>query len=206
VTRDLVFVSYSHLDTAWREQLHVMLKPWIYDGLKYWADDYIQVGDKWERRIDGAIERARVAVLLLSHGFYASRFIRERELPPLLRAAAQGALRVFCLPVEPCSYVMSELERFQFPWRTALRSQAESQRLEALADVAKRIADEFELRGAVVTAPAFSRPLSPVERGAALGQLTLSRAVVRPGRHACSRAGDRAPLAAYGRSCAAHVG
>jgi hypothetical protein len=33
---------------------------------------------QWERRIDGAIERARVAVLLLSHGFYASRFIRER--------------------------------------------------------------------------------------------------------------------------------
>jgi hypothetical protein len=91
--RDLVFVSYSHRDAAWRERLGVIIKPWVRNGgLKYWADPYIQVGDDWQRKIEAPLARARVGVLLLTADFLASDFICDYEIPPLLAAHAAGEL------------------------------------------------------------------------------------------------------------------
>jgi len=64
--RDLAFISYSHEDgTKWLERLLVVLKPYLKRGhLRVWADPYIRVGDRWEREIANALERARVGVVL----------------------------------------------------------------------------------------------------------------------------------------------
>lgn len=81
--RDLVFVSYSHRETAFHDKLAIILKPWMRRGLGYWADDYIQVGEHWERAIDGALHRARVGVLMVSPHFLASDFIVEKSSRPV---------------------------------------------------------------------------------------------------------------------------
>jgi WD40 repeat protein len=94
----LVFVSYSHDDAKWRRKFLVMLQPLVRNrGLDVWADEYIEVGDDWERDITGAVDRAALALLLVSPEFLASRFIMDVELPALLQQSA----RLVCVLVRP---------------------------------------------------------------------------------------------------------
>src|SRR5262249_2598283 len=83
--RDVVFVSYSHRDREWLRRLLVLLGPVVRNRrLEVWADEYIPVGEDWQRAIDGAVDRAALGLLLVSGDFLASRFIIEVELPALL--------------------------------------------------------------------------------------------------------------------------
>ena len=101
--RDLVFVSDSHKGAHWLRRLRVFLKPYERKGLQVWADDHIQVGDRWERKIHGALPRTRVGVLLTSASFLASDSSTVSKLPAFKKAAAGNALRLFCVPVGAAS-------------------------------------------------------------------------------------------------------
>ena len=91
-SRDLVFVSYSHADTEWVQRLKVLLKPVVRTRrLRVWADSHIRIGHDWHRDITAAIERTRVALLLVSADFLASDFIIDEELPALIRREVQLA-------------------------------------------------------------------------------------------------------------------
>ncbi|MDQ3151386.1 MAG: TIR domain-containing protein [Actinomycetota bacterium] len=84
-SRDLVFVSYSHADAEWVQRLEVLLKPVVRARrLRVWADSHIRIGNDWHRDITAAIERTRVALLLVSGDFLASDFIMDEELPALI--------------------------------------------------------------------------------------------------------------------------
>lgn len=104
MARDQVFVSYSHANPAWRDRLLVLLKPFVRQArLEVWADPYIQVGSLWRREIDDRLERAAVAVILLTPELLASDFIADVELPAILRAATAGELRLIVVPIEACA-------------------------------------------------------------------------------------------------------
>jgi TIR domain len=92
-----VFISYSHADREWLERLQRHLKPLVREGLDCWDDTHIRPGDDWKQEIRAALDRAQVAVLLISADFFASDFIDENELPPLLVAAQAKGVRI--LPV-----------------------------------------------------------------------------------------------------------
>ncbi|HVH92523.1 MAG TPA: toll/interleukin-1 receptor domain-containing protein, partial [Candidatus Acidoferrum sp.] len=80
----------------------------------YWEDTQIRAGSDWRDEILKAIEKARVAVLLLSADFLASNFIATDELPPLLRAASEDGAKVLPLIVSPCRFLKTpSLSRFQ---------------------------------------------------------------------------------------------
>ena len=96
-TRTKVFISYSHVDQEWLERLKRHLKPLVREGLDCWDDTHIRPGDDWKQEIRNALDTAQVAVLLISADFFASDFIDENELPPLLDAAKAKGVRI--LPV-----------------------------------------------------------------------------------------------------------
>src|SRR3954462_14506935 len=97
-TRTKIFISYSHADKDWLERLKRHLKPLVRErNLDCWDDTHIRPGDDWKQEIQNALDTAQVAVLLISADFFASDFIAEPELPPLLDAAKAKGVRI--LPV-----------------------------------------------------------------------------------------------------------
>lgn len=110
-----IFISYSHTDKQWlnllKDHLNVLMK--YSDNIVYWDDSKLKGGDKWKKEIAEAIERANVAILLVSTDFLTSDFISTDELPPLLRKAEEAGTRILPLIVSPCDYDISDLEEFQ---------------------------------------------------------------------------------------------
>ena len=121
--RNKVFISYSHKDKKWLEQLHVHLKPLERSGIvDRWDDTRIAEGQKWKEEISKAIDSARVAVLLISADFLASDFIVEDELPRLLAAAEKEGLVVLSVLLLPSLFSdtksLSQFQAVNKPSRT----------------------------------------------------------------------------------------
>lgn len=110
-----IFISYAHADLKWLERLKKHLKVLAkYSGcVEYWEDTKMRGGDKWRDEITAAINKANVAILLVSTDFLASDFIANDELPPILRKAVVEGTRVLPLIVAPCSFEVSEISDFQ---------------------------------------------------------------------------------------------
>jgi TIR domain-containing protein len=114
-TRTKVFISYSHADKEWLERLKRHLKPLVREGyLDYWDDTHIQPGDDWKQEIQNALDTAQVAVLLISADFFASDFIDETELPPLLATAQAKGVRILPVILSASRFARDpDLARFQ---------------------------------------------------------------------------------------------
>ena len=112
--RDRVFVSYSREDVKFFEEFKTMLAPAIQRGIvDIWDDTMIQPGAQWKTEIEKALSRAKVGVLLVSPSFFASRFITEKEVPPLLAAAQDGGATIFWVCLSSSLYDITEIAPFQ---------------------------------------------------------------------------------------------
>jgi TIR domain/SIR2-like domain len=112
--RTKVFISYSHTDAKHLERLHKHLAPYERMGvLDYWDDTKIGPGVMWRKEIERAISCAKVAILLVSADFLASKFITENELPPLLAAAQGGGANILSVILSPSGFEDSGLAQFQ---------------------------------------------------------------------------------------------
>jgi len=113
--RSTVFISYSHRDRKYLDRLRVHLRPLERQGIvELWDDTRIVAGSKWRDEIESAIQRCKVALLLVSADFLASPFIADNELPPLLAAAASDGTHIIPVVISPCRFTKTiPLNQFQ---------------------------------------------------------------------------------------------
>jgi hypothetical protein len=116
-----VFVSYSHDDDPkWLNRIRVHLARLIREGkVQLWDDTRLKAGERWRDEIRTALARARVAVLLISADFYASDFIANDELPPLLEAERERGLLILGVHINYSSFdsdrILSEYQTINAP-------------------------------------------------------------------------------------------
>jgi hypothetical protein len=106
-----VFVSYSHKDRRFHDELRTQLKPLVRSGVvARWDDTLLKAGDVWNELIREAVATADVAVLLISPDFLASDYIVDKELAPLLNPPADRKVTIVPVMVRPTSW--EELEYY----------------------------------------------------------------------------------------------
>jgi tetratricopeptide (TPR) repeat protein len=109
-----VFISYSHRNQEWLERLRGMMSPLLREGeLDLWADTRIQSGDQWLSEIGKALASSRIAVLLVSSEFLASKFIQEDELPVIFAAAQRGEMKLIWVYVNHALYEETPIKNYQ---------------------------------------------------------------------------------------------
>ena len=142
--RPTVFISYSQPDERWKRRLVTQLEALQLKNLDLWDDGRIQPGADWFPAIRAAVETARVAVLLISADSLASKFIRRKEVPPLLRRRKREGLQVFPVIARPCPWKKIKwLAKMQVRPKNG-RALSECKKAEAeahLRDVAEEIHD-----------------------------------------------------------------
>ena len=112
--RDQVFISYSHQDERFLNELRTHLKPYLRTGaFRAWSDKQIEAGSEWFDKIKTALSEASVAVMLVSPGFLASDFIDEHELGPILKEADTGGVKILWVLIRDCSYHETRLRDYQ---------------------------------------------------------------------------------------------
>lgn len=121
-----IFISYCHADREYLDRLLTHLKPMEREGLiDVWSDTKLKAGDQWRSELSQALDRASVAILLVSADFLASDFIVENELPPLLDNARKRGTRIIPFILKPCRFArddrLKHYQSFNDPKETVVR-------------------------------------------------------------------------------------
>jgi hypothetical protein len=112
--RTKVFISYSHQDKRYLEELQGHLEYFQRNQMvSAWNDQQIAPGSRWREEIEHALIVTKVALLLVSSDFLASEFIAAHELPPLLTAAQSNEVTILPVIIRPCAFYDTELKIFQ---------------------------------------------------------------------------------------------
>ena len=111
-----VFICYAHADNhppkSWLDRLMVHLAPLVrQEDMAVWSDQRLKIGDEWDPEIQRQLGAAKVAVLLISPAFLASKYIDNSELPVLLKRASQDGLKILPVLLSP-----SLLHKIRFKW------------------------------------------------------------------------------------------
>lgn len=142
-----VFISYAHADERWRDEVRTHLRAATAKfGDVIWDDSRIRPGDRWEDEIERTVEEAEIAVLLLTSSFFASDFVRTRELPMLEARASIGRTRVIpvflrTFPVDPVDFVLS-LQGVGTP-TNPICGMSDADRDRSLATLAEQVRDHL---------------------------------------------------------------
>lgn len=144
ITEHSVFVSYSHQDAHWLDEMTSALTGAALKTV-LWDDRIIASGIDFEREICVKLLTAKAVCLLVSEPFLASTFIRSRELKGAVQLAKDGYLKLFWLIVSNCNLNGVELERFQAVHDTSqpLDSMNEDGRHEVWHKLSSAIQDEI---------------------------------------------------------------
>lgn len=119
-TSPAIFISYAHKDNEssdpakrWLDRLLEQLEPLVQqDEIAVCSDQDIRPGDDWHAHIQKHLDGAQAAVLLVSPTFLASKYIRNSELPVLLRNAKQKGVKIIPVILSPCLFDKS---KFKYP-------------------------------------------------------------------------------------------
>lgn len=98
-----LFISYSHKDEALKDSLleHLAVLE-QFQNIGTWNDSRIGPGNLWRKEVETALNRADVALLLVSASFLASKFIQDFEIPRLLKRQANSGVVIVPVILRAC--------------------------------------------------------------------------------------------------------
>ena len=140
-----IFISYSHKDERFKDELVTMLAGLQRRGIvDTWQDRRIEAGDNWNNSIQDAMNECDLALLLVSADYLASSFIQEAEQPKLLQRRQEMQLRVIPIIVRPCPWqsepVLKDLQALPKDGKPIITfSEATGDRDQVWTDIAKVI-------------------------------------------------------------------
>lgn len=147
-----LFLSYSPDDARMKDRLEKHLHVLFRCGRArpdIWAQDKIPPGSDLLEGTSAAIERAELALVLVSASYLASPFINDFELPALLQRQSAGDLVVIPVILRSCLWQehpqLRELQPIPTDG-TSIAGREKDARDEQYMLVAKAIASEFEKR------------------------------------------------------------
>lgn len=109
-----VFYSYSHKDEELRDELATHLSLLKRRGLILpWHDRDIDAGEEWSGKIDEALERADIILLLVSADFLASDYCYDVEMRRAMERHAKGEARVIPIILRDCSWAEAPFGKLQ---------------------------------------------------------------------------------------------
>jgi len=96
-----IFISYSSKDRQWAQDFASH-----FDSLNisFWYDQNIQAGRKWNDDIEEAMQKAKMAVLLISVNFMNSTYIKEKELVKLKQRYDNNEIQIIPIYISSCLY------------------------------------------------------------------------------------------------------
>jgi len=115
MTKQTIFISYSHHDEPFKEQIINFFKgAKMPNTFQAWSDRDIHLGEEWEKKIFEAIDQANGAVLIITNNFLCSDYIINKEIPLLLKRNENDDLSLFPILFDPCPWE-------QHTWLTPLQ-------------------------------------------------------------------------------------
>ena len=109
-----VFISYTHKDERFREDLEAHLKLLQRQGLiEMWHDRRIGPGREWPEEIDKNLERAGIILLLISADFINSNFCWDKERTKAMELRRRGRADVIPVVVRSVNWKSSDLSKLQ---------------------------------------------------------------------------------------------
>jgi len=100
-----VFISYSHVDEKYRNELQKHLVSLQHQGIiETWHDRRIVAGDEWASIIDDELRCADIILLLVSSDFIASHYCYELEMKEALDRHERGDSTVIPVILRPCHW------------------------------------------------------------------------------------------------------
>jgi tetratricopeptide (TPR) repeat protein len=104
-----IFVSYSHRDRKYlgREELLGFLRGVNVEGdveVKFWIDEHLAGGDRWDDEIKSQIDRAHIALILVSQAFLDSQYCVDVEVSSFLDRRAKQGLQIFPVLLSACEW------------------------------------------------------------------------------------------------------
>ncbi|KPA15132.1 small GTP-binding domain protein [Candidatus Magnetomorum sp. HK-1] len=97
-----LFICYSHKDKPQKDALLTHLKSLAESRIiQIWHDKDIETGKVWEEEISHQIAISKMAILLISPNFLASKYIRQTEIPHLCQDKQKKLIPVL---IKPCKW------------------------------------------------------------------------------------------------------
>lgn len=113
-----IFICYSRTaDSRWFKEGSLI--PYLVESMRkqadFWYDrEGLNAGDIYRHEIELQIDKADLAILLISQEFFNSEFIETVELPRILARTEAGAMEVLPILTQPCSWEkVPQIERYQ---------------------------------------------------------------------------------------------
>ncbi|MEO1095713.1 MAG: toll/interleukin-1 receptor domain-containing protein [Cyanobacteria bacterium J06638_28] len=109
-----VFVSYSHKDEPYKDDLVVFLKALKNLGkIRIWQDRAIDAGNEWNQEILQALDSADIILLLITARFIGSDFCFSKEMTRALMHHEQRTARVIPIILSPCAWQQMPFAKLQ---------------------------------------------------------------------------------------------